>query len=242
MNSSKPLHQQLLKLQKNIDYRFHSPMLLQNAMTHRSVEGASNNERLEFLGDAVLNLVIAQHLIHRFPHADEGQLSRLRAKLVCKSALAEVGHDLNLGVCIQLGLGEAKSGGQQRHSIIADAVESLIGAIFEDSDFEQTQAQILRWFTNTLASIDLKTAQKDAKTRLQEWCQRGFAELPQYQVLSTETVNNTLEFIVEVRIPEQNLKASAKASSRKKAEQAAAAQLLELIDNTPKTGADHDRF
>jgi len=222
---------QLNQLEEQIGYTFQSPLLLLQAVTHRSMEGSINNERLEFLGDGVLNLLIAEHLIAAFPRADEGQLSRLRAKLVCKEALARIGKSLNLGPTIQLGLGEAKTGGQQRNSIVADAVEAIIGGIFQETGYAATKVLVLEWFKNLLNEVDLEAAQKDPKTRLQEWSQQRYGCLPEYTVLHSSLEAGITTFEVEVELKAKQLKSTASANSRKKAEQIAATQLLKTIES-----------
>ncbi len=154
------------RLQKQLGFRFRDPDLLQQALTHRSA-GKTNNERLEFVGDAVLGMVIAEQLYQRFPRASEGQMSRLRASLVKREALAGIAHALSLGDYLILGEGEQRSGGHSRDSILADAVEAILGASYQDQGFAASQALILRLWAESLAGLKLEQEQKDPKTRLQ---------------------------------------------------------------------------
>jgi len=151
-------------------YVFSNPALLTQALTHRSAS-ALHNQRLEFLGDSVLNLLIAQTLFQRWPQADEGTLTRARSALVCESTLATVARQLNLGQRLLLGGGEIKNAGHQRDSILADALEAVIAAIYLDAGLETCRTQVLPWFESALAVLPSGTANKDAKTRLQEWLQ-----------------------------------------------------------------------
>lgn len=214
---------------QRLGYHFKDQSLIREAMSHASVEGTTNNERLEFLGDGVLNLVIAAHILELFPRASEGQLSRIRAQLVCKDALAEVGQSLRLQDSIILGPSEARGGSSQRRSIVADAVEATIGAVFLDSDYQETQRLILLWFTPLLADLSLDLAAKDAKTKLQEFCQRYKHALPVYELLQEHQSNGETAFHVEVIVDALSLRAEGQGSSRKKAEQIAAQTILSKI-------------
>lgn len=222
--------QQALKaLSRRLKYEFKDEALLEEAMSHSSLEGAKNNERFEFLGDGVLNLVIAAHIIDLFPKASEGQLSRIRAQLVCKEALADVGLTLNLAEALILGPSEAKGGSQQRKSIIADAVEAIIGAVFKDAGYTQVRDCILRWFEPLLDDLSLEFAVKDAKTQLQEYCQKYKFSLPSYVLLEELQAAGSTHFVVKVLLEAHNLTAQGEGSSRKKAEQLAAAKILTLL-------------
>ena len=173
------------ELQRRLGYQFKSPERLVLALTHRS-NGNQNNERLEFLGDSIVNMVIAEYLYLHVEKAREGQLSRLRARMVKGVTLAEIGREFELGKYLRLGSGELKSGGFRRQSILADAVESVIGAIYLDSDFYTCREQVLRWFDLRLKKLDLQDTQKDPKTRLQEYLQSRQYPLPRYEVISVD--------------------------------------------------------
>jgi ribonuclease III len=209
----------------------HSPRdlaLFRAALTHRSAAGP-NNERLEFLGDAVLSLVIAQRLYSHFPHADEGDLSRLRARLVSREPLAEVAAALDLGAELQLGSGELKSGGFRRQSILADALEALCGAVFLDSGLAAVEAVIERLFAARIAALPEPEALKDAKTRLQEHLQSRSLTLPRYLVLSVEGEDHAQTFRVSCEVPDLGLRVEGGGSSRRRAEQQAAERMLAQI-------------
>jgi len=210
-----------------IGYQFSNPDLLRQALTHRSY-GASHNERLEFLGDGVLNCVIAVELFCRFPQLAEGELSRLRASLVNQQSLFEVAQRIELGGQLRLGEGELKSGGARRPSMLADALEALIGAAFLDGGFITARELILRLFAQPLATADPDTLGKDAKTRLQEFLQARRIPLPQYSVIATAGEAHEQTFRVECVIPELNIRTHGEGSSRRSAEQVAARHAYEL--------------
>ena len=221
------------RLQRQIGYEFSEPELLKLALTHRSF-GNHNNERLEFLGDSIVNMVIAEHLYLHFEKAREGQLSRLRARMVKGVTLAEIGREFGLGDYLRLGSGELKSGGFRRESILADAVESIIGAIYLDSDFYTCREQVLRWFRERLARLDLQDTQKDAKTRLQEYLQSRQYPLPRYEVISVDGEAHQQTFHVCCELTSLDRKTSGTGSSRRVAEQEAARNALrELGVETP---------
>ena len=173
------------QLQKKLGYTFKQNELLLQALTHRSAS-SKHNERLEFLGDSILSYVIANALYHRFPRVDEGDMSRMRATLVRGNTLAELAREFELGECLRLGPGELKSGGFRRESILADTVEALIGAIFLDSDIQNIENIILKWYENRLAEISPGDKQKDPKTRLQEYLQGRHLPLPSYVVVQVQ--------------------------------------------------------
>ncbi len=204
-----------------LDYSFNNSELLDQALTHRSV-GSRNNERLEFLGDGVLNFVIADALFQQRPDLREGDLSRLRASLVNGETLAEIARDLDLGDCIKLGSGELKSGGFRRSSILADAVESILGAVYCDSGFDACQALILRLFDDRLKHLPEIDSLKDPKTRLQELLQSRKLSIPVYEVLSVSGKAHAQTFIVRCSIDEIDCVTQAEGGSRRKAEQLAA--------------------
>ncbi|WP_404368862.1 ribonuclease III [Marinobacter sp.] len=216
------------QLQRRIGYQFNDPERLMLALTHRSF-GNQNNERLEFLGDSIVNMVIAEYLYSSFERAREGQLSRLRARMVKGVTLAEIGREFELGQYLRLGSGELKSGGFRRESILADAVESVIGAIYLDSDFETCRAQVLRWFEERLQRLDLQDTQKDPKTRLQEYLQSRQLPLPQYDVISVEGEAHAQIFHVVCALSSLGRKTTGVGNSRRIAEQKAAQSALKAL-------------
>jgi ribonuclease-3 len=208
-------------------YRFSNPQLLRQALTHRS-HSASHSERLEFLGDAVLNCVIAAELYRIYPLLPEGDLSRVRASLVNGQSLCVLATNLDLGAQLLLGEGEIRSGGAQRPSMLADAVEAVIGAVFLDGGFEAAQIFTLRIFAVLLQNVDPRIAGKDAKTLLQELLQARHLPLPQYTVVTTTGEAHEQSFQVECRIPELNISTLGEGFSRRSAEQAAARRAYEM--------------
>ncbi len=214
------------RLCRALGYAFRDPRLLAEALTHRSASG-SNNERLEFLGDAALNCVIAAELFHAYPRASEGELSRLRASLVKQDALAGLARRLALGDYLRLGSGELKSGGFRRDSILADALEAIFGAVYLDSDWETCRHLILTLYRDGLAQLPAAEALKDPKTRLQEYQQARQRALPVYHVVAVTGAAHAQCFKVECSIDE--LRTSAVGASRRKAEQEAARRALELV-------------
>src|SRR5882762_10346486 len=219
-------------LQDRLGYEPHDLALFRAALTHRSASGP-NNERLEFLGDAVLNLVIAQHLYAAFPQAAEGDLSRLRAKLVSREPLAEVALTLGLGETLQLGSGELKTGGFRRQSILADALEAVCGALFLDGGLEAAERVIERLFEPRIAALPAPAALKDAKTRLQEYLQSRGLTLPRYSVDSIEGEAHAQTFRVICDVPDLGCRAQGRGSTRRRAEQAAAERILLEIETQP---------
>ena len=203
--------------------------LFRTALTHRSAAGA-NNERLEFLGDAVLNLLIAQRLYEAYPRAAEGELSRLRARLVSREPLGEIALSLGLGEMLQLGSGELRSGGFRRQSILADALEALFGAVFLDGGLAAVEALIARLFTERIGSLPEPQALKDAKTRLQEYLQSRSLSLPRYAILGVEGEAHAQTFRVSCAVPVLALQVEGTGSSRRRAEQEAATRMLEAIE------------
>lgn len=213
-------------IERAIDYVFGSPGTLTQALTHRSFD-AAHNERLEFLGDSVLNCVIAQALYERFSGIREGELSRLRANLVRQETLAEIALRLELGEQLRLGEGELKSGGFRRPSILADALEAVFGAVFVDGGFDQARRTIMRLYEPFLSNLDPRRAGKDAKTALQEFLQGRRLALPQYHLRATRGEAHSQEFEVECQVPELGISALGYGSSRRAAEQEAARQAIE---------------
>lgn len=216
------------RLQQALGYTFARPDLLTQALTHRSY-GAVNNERIEFLGDSVLNCSVARALYDAFPDLSEGSLSRLRANLVRQETLAEIAAALKLGDSLRLGEGELKSGGFRRPSILADALESLFGAIFLDAGFDEAERVIRRLFDPLLAQIDPRASGKDAKTQLQEMLQSRRLPLPDYRLLGTEGEAHDQSFIVECVLTKPALSTRGVGKSRRAAEQEAARQACEQL-------------
>lgn len=216
------------RLQHALGHDFADPGLLELALTHRSVRG-SNYERLEFLGDSIVNHIIAEALYHQFPQATEGELSRMRASLVRGETLAELARELQLGDHLLLGSGERKSGGRRRSSILADAVESLAGAILLDADVETCRRCVLAWFEPRLDALSLENADKDAKTRLQEFLQGRKRPLPEYELLDVQGEDHNQQFRVNCRLHKPDVAFEGAGGSRRKAEQAAASRALEHL-------------
>lgn len=211
-----------------IDYRFTDPGLLQDSLTHRS-KGARNNERLEFLGDSVLNLVVSSRLFELRPDAQEGDLSRMRARLVRGLSLADIASGLGLGKQLNLGESELKSGGFRRASILADAFEALLGAIFLDGGYGACRAVILDLFDPLIDKLPSADDLKDPKTRLQEWLQGSARPLPEYELFREEGADHAKKFHVSCTLPDDGTVVEAVGNSRRKAEQAAAKQVMQLL-------------
>lgn len=216
------------RLIKRLGYTFSDNSLLDLALTHRSC-GAHNNERLEFLGDSILNFTMGEALFHKFPSAREGDLSRLRAQLVKGETLAEVAREFELGEQLNLGEGEMKSGGFRRDSILADAVEAIIGAIYTEAGMDICQQHLLNWYAQRLESITLTETKKDTKTQLQEFLQSRRAPVPEYKIVSTSGESHAQQFTVECRVSLLSKPTLATASNRKLAEKEAAAEALDLL-------------
>ncbi len=210
-------------------YQFRQQDLLEQALTHRSHSRSNNNERLEFLGDSILNLIISNHIYLRFTSADEGDLSRIRASLVKEETLAQVALEMDLGDYIHLGGGELKSGGFRRASILADALEALIAAIYLDSDYAQAETAVLRLFQGQLHAVDENANLRDPKTQLQEYLQARKKQLPSYRVEQTSGKSHNQVFTVSCKVTELDMQSKAKGSSRKKAEQQAAQKILDKL-------------
>ncbi|MDR2874349.1 MAG: ribonuclease III [Methylobacillus sp.] len=215
-------------LTRNLGHAFTQASLLTQALTHRS-HGTPNNERLEFLGDGVLNCVVAHLLYQRFPTLPEGDLSRLRAHLVREATLSEIALKLSLGEHMRLGDGEMKSGGWKRPSMLADALEALFGAIFLDGGFAAAHAVIEKLYAPLLEDMDPKAFGKDPKTFLQEYLQGRKLALPEYVLLATEGEAHCQSFRIECRIPALNISAQGAGTSRRAAEQQAAQAAYELV-------------
>lgn len=217
------------RLEDRLGYRFQDAALLDTALTHRSA-GREHYERMEFLGDAVLNLIISSELYDRFPSASEGELSRLRAHLVKGESLSGLANELSLGEFLHLGSGELKSGGYRRKSILADVLESIIGAIFLDAGFDATRTFILRIFAGRIENVGQIKELKDPKTRLQEYLQARSLSLPVYQVVKTTGQAHKQVFEVSCQVNLLDAPVIASGSSRRKAEQAAAQLILDRLD------------
>ncbi len=218
----------LSELETSIGYKFKNRKLLERAMTHRSFS-IEHNERLEFLGDSVLNCVMGYTLFLRDRHFNEGELSRVRANLVCEKTLAVVGRELGISDYLLMGDGEVKMGGRTRPSIIADAMEALFGAVFSDSGFESAAQVILRQFEPILSSLTPEQLSKDAKTRLQEFLQGQKYSLPEYHVVSVTGAAHNQVFECECHVVEKQLRTRGKARNRRGAEQAAAQLMLSRL-------------
>ncbi|MEH6451727.1 MAG: ribonuclease III [Psychromonas sp.] len=218
---------ELKRLEKRIAYNFSNFDLLKQALTHRSALG-DHNERLEFLGDSILSFAISTDLYLRFPKVNEGDLSRMRATLVCGKMLAEIGREFQLSDCLILGPGELKSGGFRRDSIIADGVEAIIGAVYLDSSIDVVEKLILKWFASRLNSIEPGISQKDPKTRLQEHLQSRKQPLPIYEVLEIKGEAHNQRFTMGCII-EGLQSVQGQGTSRRKAEQIAAEKMLEAL-------------
>jgi ribonuclease-3 len=221
------IDEELKRLEKRIGYQFSDFSLLTQALTHRSALGF-HNERLEFLGDSILSFAISTDLYNRFPKVDEGDLSRMRATLVCGKMLSEIGREFVLSDCLILGPGELKSGGFRRDSIIADGVEAIIGAVFLDSDIDTANKLVLNWFDSRLKSIKPGISQKDPKTRLQEHLQSRKQALPIYDVVDVKGEAHNQQFTMSCQI-EGMKPVQGKGSSRRKAEQMAASLMLKAL-------------
>ncbi|GAB6197241.1 ribonuclease III [Lysobacter xanthus] len=212
-------------------HRFDRPELLQQALRHRSA-GAPHNERLEFLGDALVNLFVAEALYVRWPKVDEGALTRARAELVRESSLAQIARELDIGSKLTLGPGEMKSGGHRRDSILADAVEAVVAAIYLDADFERCRAAVLPWFEGAMAALPPPNkVGKDAKTRLQEWLQGRQKPLPVYALLSEDGEEHARTFRVSCTLVQPPVVTEGEGLSRRAAEQVAAEAALARLES-----------
>lgn len=219
------------RLEKALAYIFRQPELLRQALTHRS-HSSPHNERLEFLGDSVLNCTVATLLFQQFPNLKEGELSRLRANLVRQEALAEIAAELGLGDALRLGEGELKSGGFRRPSILADALEAILGAVYLDAGFEAARTAIERLYQSRIELIDPRHTGKDAKTALQEWLQGRRLPLPHYELMETLGEAHAQEFVVHCSIPAIDLQVTGRGGSRRAAEQEAAQSALARLSSS----------
>jgi ribonuclease III len=215
-----------------LEYVFSNQALCRQALSHKSA-GAENNERLEFLGDAILNWVIAEAVYLKFPHASEGEMSRLRAQLVRQESLADIARTLKIGEHLILGSGELKSGGYRRDSILSDALEALVAAIYLDSEsMDACQRVVLAWFAGKLEKLSLDEESRDNKTLLQEWLQSRALSLPVYEVVEETGPDNARLFKVRCAIPTPRQSAVAEGGSKKQAEQKSAALVLAKLQDT----------
>lgn len=215
------------QLQARLQYRFRDCALLRQALTHRS-HGSDNNERLEFLGDAALNLLVAS-LLYADGEADEGHLSYWRAALVREATLADLAREAGLGDMLLLGEGEQRSGGRSRHSILADALEALIGAVYLDGGIDAAAALVRRLYGERLSELDLRASAKDAKTTLQEMLQGRKMQLPAYRVLQTSGPPHAQHFVVQCEVAELGLHSNGEGPSRRAGEQEAAQSMIEQL-------------
>ena len=215
-------------LEERLGHRFGDARLLEQALTHRS-HGPQNNERLEFLGDGVLGCSVAEALYARFPNLPEGQLTRMRASLVREEALAEVAAALGVAAALRLGESERSAGTGARPSVLADAVEALIGAVFLDAGYEAAREAVLRAFAPLMERLDPGEPQKDPKTQLQEILQARHQRLPEYRILSVKGAAHRQSFEVECRVADAGVAASGTGSSRQRAEQDAARAVLQKL-------------
>ncbi len=228
------------RLLRRLDYRFNDISLAERALTHRSVS-SKNNERLEFLGDAILGFVIADELYRRFPDAQEGALSRLRSSLVKGVTLADVARELEMGDYLLLGSGELKSGGFRRDSILACALEAMIGAVYLDGGEAACRALLLRLFEPRLQACSPDSVEKDPKTRLQEHLQGLGLALPEYHLLKVEGEHHEQTFYVECRAAGLASPVQGQGGGRRKAEQQAAKKALEQLTAAPGAVQSHKR-
>ena len=208
--------------------RFDSSALLEQALTHRSA-GQPHNERLEFLGDAILGMIVAERLFDRFPEASEGQLSRLRAQLVKRDTLAKIAREIGLGEYLLMGSGELRAGGQSRDSTLSDALEAVLGAVYLDSGARAVEQVFDKLFSERLQKLDLSRSVKDPKTRLQEYLQSRNLALPDYSIIATSGKQHQQHFAVECRLPDLGITATGEGRSRRKAEQDAASIALGVL-------------
>ena len=230
------MREALNRLSRTLGYQFADERLLESALTHRSA-APHNNERLEFLGDAILSFIVANALFHNHTNAREGELTRLRASLVRRETLAQIARDLGLGASLHLGAGELKSGGRDRDSILADAFEALVGAVYLDSDIDTCTDLVSTIFDTRLNEIATAAAEKDPKTKLQEYLQARHLELPQYSIKEVEGAGHQHSFTVECRVPDFEEVTRGFGSNRRVAEQEAARLALIMLESVTESDA-----
>lgn len=218
------------RLCKKLGYQFQDLSLLKQALTHRSA-AKNHNERLEFLGDSILGMIVAQILYTQFPLEPEGKLTRMRSSLVKGDTLAELAREFDLGEYLNLGPGELKSGGFRRDSILADAVEAILGAVYLDSNIQECEKRVSSWFKQRLNALDPEYHPKDHKTQLQEYLQGKKLPLPEYKVIDIKGKSHDQTFVVECLTEELSRGLQASGASRRKAEQQAAKRVLEKLRN-----------
>ncbi len=223
-------------LQRRLGHRFTSVALLQRALTHRSF-GADHNERLEFLGDAVLSLAVSELLFERFSGSDEGDLTRVRAHLVREDSLHRAALGLGLPELVRLSEGEARGGGALRPSILADAVEALIGAVFQEGGYERARGLVQSLFGEVIHATEADSWSKDAKTELQEWLQARRIAVPAYRIAATHGQAHAQTFEVECAVPALGLTERGQGKSRRTAEQEAARRMLDALKKTDQPGS-----
>lgn len=216
------------ELSRKLGYTFSNKKLFKTALTHRSIEG-ENNERLEFLGDSVVNFIMAEAIYLQFPHAQEGDLSRFRASLINRDTLGNLAREFDLGRYLFLGMGELKSGGTDRQSILSCAMEAIIGAIYLDGGFDITKECILRWYQPLLQALSYAANHKDPKTKLQEHLQSLHLALPTYEIVSVTGESHQQTFVIRCTVVSLGLEAVGKGTSRRRAEQDAAEALWGMI-------------
>ena len=229
------MDQSIDDLQARIGHRFRQPALLDRALTHRSF-GADHNERLEFLGDAVLSLAVSSLLFERFAGSDEGDLTRVRAHLVREDSLHRMALQLGLPEVVRLSDGEARGGGAQRASILADALEAVIGAVFLDAGFDAARSLVQRLFGEVIAGTEIGSWAKDAKTELQEWLQARRLPVPTYRIAATRGQAHAQTFEVECSVPALGLTQAGEGRSRRQAEQEAARKMLDVLKASERPG------
>lgn len=223
-----PIKPPLKSLYTKIGYAFKNATLIEQALSHSST-GKTNNERLEFLGDSILNMIIAKALYHKFPQSPEGELTRLRANLVCGETLAKVALNFQLNDYLHVGMGERKSGGHNRPSVLADALEAMVAALYIEAGFAKTEALLLEWFTPYFEPLDPNQIQKDPKSCLQEYAQSKALDLPLYEITSSSGPDHRREFIVCCTLDGKT--AEGRGASRRRAEQDAASQMLSQLED-----------
>jgi ribonuclease-3 len=224
------ISEDLQALMKDIGYEFQDVQLLKRALCHRSF-GKDNNERLEFLGDSILNFIVAHELFDRFPKAREGDLSRLRSNLVNEDTLAKLAFSFNLGSFIHLGAGELKSGGRNRPSILADCVEAVIGAIYLDGSMKHCYQIVANWYAPQMQQLSLSDIQKDPKSLLQELLQAEQLPLPKYRLVKTTGLEHERVFMIEGQVALLDHPVIGEGRSRRRAEQAVANKILEELQH-----------
>lgn len=228
-------------LSKRLTYKFVDKNLLTQALTHRSY-AAQNNERLEYLGDGALNFIIANQLYQRFPTLAEGDLSRLRAQMVKEATISEIAFSLNIGDALKLGEGELKSAGWRRPSILADALEAIIGAVYLDGGFVAAEALVLEFYSEKLSTIDPKIIDKDPKSLLQELLQGKKIAVPEYAVVQTSGEAHAQVFVVECFIQKLDIRTVGEGSSRRIAEQQAAQLALAALEKLVLVNSKLDKL